>query len=275
MAFTVIADHARQEQVWDGVSSSRLRGALSDPPHAHGEHGARLRQARPVRRRSTPTSRRAASCCAICSSTTMAAGLQDVPLLDRLVAEKLKAEAETIAAEGWKWIEVAVDFPYGHDQRPARARRRARRSDRRGAGDARCAATPSTPSSKPSTRTPTNCPMRSISASARSRRRCAAFEDRPLRYDPAEIARAGVFVSIDADGSSADRSRLCPAGGRSAGCGRPTRSRGRRLTADARRSDPRSRRPARRHHHRRRGAEPSRTTRTTPSSRCPIGWSPS
>ena len=26
----------------------------------------------------------------------------------------------------------------------------------------------------------------------------AAFEDRPVSYDPAEIARAGVFVSIDA-----------------------------------------------------------------------------
>ena len=41
--------------------------------------------------------------------------LEDVALLDRLVAEKLKAEAETIAAEGWKWIEVKVDFPYGHN----------------------------------------------------------------------------------------------------------------------------------------------------------------
>src|SRR6202012_5765002 len=40
--------------------------------------------------------------------------LQDVALLDRLVAERLKAEAETIAAEGWKWISVAVDFPFGH-----------------------------------------------------------------------------------------------------------------------------------------------------------------
>ena len=30
----------------------------------------------------------------------------------------------------------------------------------------------------------------------------AAFEDRPVSYDPAEIARAGVFVCIDADGSS-------------------------------------------------------------------------
>src|SRR3546814_15462334 len=38
--------------------------------------------------------------------------VQDVGLLDRLVAEKLKTEAEAIAAEGWRWIEVAVSFPY-------------------------------------------------------------------------------------------------------------------------------------------------------------------
>src|SRR3546814_10113692 len=27
---------------------------------------------------------------------------------------KLTAEAEQVAAEGWKWIEVATEFPYGH-----------------------------------------------------------------------------------------------------------------------------------------------------------------
>ena len=40
--------------------------------------------------------------------------LQDPALLDRLVAEKLEREAEAIRAEGWKWVEVAPDFPYGH-----------------------------------------------------------------------------------------------------------------------------------------------------------------
>ena len=35
-------------------------------------------------------------------------------LLDRLVAEKLQAEAEALASEGWKWIEVATDLPYGY-----------------------------------------------------------------------------------------------------------------------------------------------------------------
>jgi len=33
-------------------------------------------------------------------------------LLDRLATERLAAAAEKVAAEGWKWIEVAVDFRY-------------------------------------------------------------------------------------------------------------------------------------------------------------------
>src|SRR3546814_6947794 len=40
--------------------------------------------------------------------------LQDPALLDRLVAEKLTSEAEALRVEGWKWIEVAAEFPYGH-----------------------------------------------------------------------------------------------------------------------------------------------------------------
>src|SRR3546814_7988685 len=40
--------------------------------------------------------------------------LQDPVLLDRLVVEKLTSEAEALRGEGWKWIEVAAEFPYGH-----------------------------------------------------------------------------------------------------------------------------------------------------------------
>ena len=36
----------------------------------------------------------------------------DAELLDRLVAEKLKAEAATVTAEGWKWVDVVVDADY-------------------------------------------------------------------------------------------------------------------------------------------------------------------
>ncbi len=40
--------------------------------------------------------------------------LQDPALLDRLVAEKLEAEAAAIRLEGWKWVEAANGFPWNH-----------------------------------------------------------------------------------------------------------------------------------------------------------------
>ncbi len=116
MAFTVIADHARQEQVWQAIS-----GSWSREPYQ-------------IRRMLTEMTVRASDRRAVFVGLDVyeAAGgavlrdlfqsddggwLEDVALLDRLVAEKLKAEAETIAAEGWKWIEVAAtDFAYGHTQ---------------------------------------------------------------------------------------------------------------------------------------------------------------
>jgi ParB family transcriptional regulator, chromosome partitioning protein len=39
---------------------------------------------------------------------------EDVARLDRLAQEKLDAMAAEVRAEGWKWLEVALDFPYGH-----------------------------------------------------------------------------------------------------------------------------------------------------------------
>src|SRR4051812_27923176 len=38
---------------------------------------------------------------------------EDVALLDRLAREKLEAVAAEVRSEGWKWLEVALDFPYG------------------------------------------------------------------------------------------------------------------------------------------------------------------
>lgn len=38
--------------------------------------------------------------------------LSDPALLDRLVSEKLEAVARGIRTQGWKWVEVAVDFAY-------------------------------------------------------------------------------------------------------------------------------------------------------------------
>ena len=114
MAFTVNPDHARQVQVWDVINSSWNKEPFQ------------------IRRMLTETSVRVSDRRAILVDVDVyeAAGgsmlhdlfqgddggwLEDPALLDRLVTEKIQAEAETemTAVEGWKWIEVALDLPYG------------------------------------------------------------------------------------------------------------------------------------------------------------------
>ncbi|TAJ23612.1 MAG: ParB/RepB/Spo0J family partition protein, partial [Nitrospirae bacterium] len=113
MAFTVTSDAARQEQVWEALQQS-----YNKEPYL-------------IRRQLTESAVRASDRRArfVGLDTYESAGgvvlrdlfeddgggwLQDVTLLDRLTTEKLAAEAQKIAGEGWKWIEVALDFRYGH-----------------------------------------------------------------------------------------------------------------------------------------------------------------
>jgi hypothetical protein len=65
--------------------------------------------------------------------------------------------------------------------------------------------------SKPNMPKPTSCPTRSTRVSARSNRRSTPSSSARAIYDPADIAIAGVFVSLDADGSlSVDRGYVRP-----------------------------------------------------------------
>lgn len=114
MAFSITNDHVRQEQVWDTVSRSHVR----EPYY--------------IRRLLTETAVRAADRRAVYVGIEAyeAAGgivmrdlfeqdqggwLQDPALLEQLVFEKLKTDAETLKTEeGWKWVDAAIDFPYGY-----------------------------------------------------------------------------------------------------------------------------------------------------------------
>ena len=198
MAFTVSADHARQEQVWDALARSYSRDAYH------------------IRQQLTQNAVRASDPRAIFVGLDAyhAAGgvilndlfnddrggwLQDSALLDRLAGEKLKQDAETLRAEGWKWIVVAPSFPAGHDYRL-----------RRLAGE------PIPPTAEEETANEAIVAEREALEREHgdadeipddvSRRidvldeTIANFEDRPRRYDAAEVARAGVFVTIDHDG---------------------------------------------------------------------------
>ncbi|MGF7007353.1 ParB/RepB/Spo0J family partition protein [Aminobacter sp. BE322] len=204
MAFTVSPDHARQEQVWDAIKDSWQKEPYQ------------------IRRMLTETAVRASDKRAIFVGvdTYEASGgivlrdlfqsddggwLQDPVLLDRMVAEKLKATADQIAEEGWKWIEVAVSFPYGHDHglrelsgttvdltNEERATREALREeyDRIEAEYSEADELPDAIDQR----------LGEIEQALDT------FENRPVSYDRADIVIAGAFVSLDADGSlSIDR----------------------------------------------------------------------
>ncbi|MBP2296898.1 ParB/RepB/Spo0J family partition protein [Azospirillum rugosum] len=209
MAFTVSGDHARQEQVWEALSR-----AYSREPYQ-------------IRRLLTEGAVRASDKRALFVGVEAyeAAGgavmrdlfqhddggwLQDPALLDRLVAEKLEAEAATVRTEGWKWVEVALAFPYGHS-----------RGLRRLAGepvplseaeqatyDALHAEYERLEGSEPAHAEELEAVARRLAEIDMELR---ALEERPLVYETAEVARAGVFVSVDVEGGlQVDRGYVRP-----------------------------------------------------------------
>ena len=209
MAFTVTTDHARQEQVWDALQRS-----YSQEPYQ-------------IRRMLTEKTVRASDKRVLfvgIDAYENAGGivmrdlfqqddggwLENVALLDGLVAEKLKAEAEKIAAEGWKWIEVNVDFPFGHTHGPREldgtptdltAEEQAM-IDALKAEYAKLNAEFENADELPDE---VDARLGEIETAL------AAFEDRPVNYNSTEVARAGAFVSIDSDGGlSVDRGYVRP-----------------------------------------------------------------
>ncbi|MER9364985.1 ParB/RepB/Spo0J family partition protein [Mesorhizobium sp. M0518] len=209
MAFTVTDDHARQEEVWEALENS-----WSKEPQQ-------------IRRLLTETTVRASDRRALFVGVDayVAAGgvvlrdlfeadnggwLQDPALLDRLVRDRLKSIADEIAAEGWKWIVVDADLPYGHNHGlralagtpvdltdAERAEREALRAeyDRLEAEYGESDELPDDVDQR----------LGQIETALE------AFESRPMNYDRAEIARAGAFISIDRDGDLVvDRGHVRP-----------------------------------------------------------------
>jgi ParB family chromosome partitioning protein len=198
MAFTVSGDHERQEQVFE-----RLQHSYDKQPYV-------------IRRMLTEGAVRASDKRAqfIGIEAYIEAGgtvlrdlfqgddggwLHDVALVDLMVAEKLKEEAARIETEGWKWIEVAPDFAYGHTF---------------GLRQLRGEPVPLM-AEEETTRDALQAEFDRLSDEYQDADELSdevderlgeletaleAFEARPLAFDPAEVARAGAFVSIAHDG---------------------------------------------------------------------------
>lgn len=198
MAFSISDDHARQEQVWDIVSQSHNR-----EPYV-------------IRRMLTEKTVRASDRRVrfVGLDTYLAAGgpimrdlfeaddggwLQDPVILDRLVMEKLHTAADDIRAEGWKWVETALSFPWGHTRQFAEiegtevplsdeetARLEALRAEQETI-EAEYAQADEYPDE-------VDTRLGEIEQAI------LALEERPLVFNPADMARAGAFVSLDSDG---------------------------------------------------------------------------
>jgi len=198
MAFTVTSDHARQERVWDQLAQS-----WNKEPH----HIRRLLTEGAVR-----ASDKRAQFVGV-AAYEEAGGivtrdlfedddggwLQDPALLDRLATEKLKAAGEALRGEGWKWIVVAPDFPYGHTAglRCLDGETVALTSEEQTTYDALHAEYEGLQEQYDADQ---QLPDEVDQRLAEIERAVARLEDRPVVYDPTDIARAGVFVSIDSDG---------------------------------------------------------------------------
>lgn len=198
MAFTVNPDHLRQVEVWAVLKNGynrepyHIRRMLTEGAVRAGDKRARF----------------------IGIDAYEAAGgvvlrdlfadaddfwLQDTGLLNRLVAEKLEATATQIRAEGWKWVEAAVDLPYGHtlDLRRIEGERAVLSDDQQQAYDAAKAEHDSLDERYDGAEElPEDVDQRLGELEAI----IEAIDERPFVYPPAEIVRAGVFISLDQAG---------------------------------------------------------------------------
>ncbi|MCA3567009.1 ParB/RepB/Spo0J family partition protein [Bradyrhizobium sp.] len=209
MAFTVSPDHARQEQVWEAI-----KDAWSNEPYQ-------------IRRMLTETTVRASDKRAVFVGIEdyQAAGgvtmrdlfqsddggwLQDPALLDRLVAEKLKAMAEEVAAEGWKWIEVAVSFPYDATRglRELQGEALDLTAEEQATIDALIGEQQKLEAEyEDADELPDEVDQRLGEIETA----LATFETRPVRYEPEDVGRAGVFISVAHDGTlDVDRGYVRP-----------------------------------------------------------------
>ncbi len=116
IAFCITEDHTRQEAVYDRLSSWQrepyhIRRLLTETHVAATDRRAKFIGADAYLNAGGHVER---------DLFTEDGGgfFADAGLLDRLVLEQLTAiAAETQAAEGWKWSEAHIDFPHGHGLR--------------------------------------------------------------------------------------------------------------------------------------------------------------
>ncbi|KTE24109.1 MULTISPECIES: ParB/RepB/Spo0J family partition protein [unclassified Sphingopyxis] len=198
MAFTVSDDHERQEQVFDSLSHS-----YDKQPHAIRrmltEHAVRASDKRAQFVRLDAYVEAGGAVTRDLFQSDDGGWLQDVALLDMMVDEGLREGGDVILAEGWKWIEVAPSFPYGHAYglRQLRGVQLALNEDEEAA---RAALQAELDKLEADYSDADELPEEVDHRLAEIETALAQFDARPMVFDADEMARAGAFVSIDHNG---------------------------------------------------------------------------
>ncbi|MEQ1954861.1 ParB/RepB/Spo0J family partition protein [Mesorhizobium sp. CN2-181] len=199
MAFSISDDHARQEQVWERISGN---SHMQEPYYIR-----RLLTETTVRaddRRAVyvgPEAYEAAGGVILRDLFEQDSGgwFQDAALLEQLVFDRLKTDAETIRAEGWKWVEAAISFPYGHTSGMRRvyaepAEMSTEESARYDAAKAEYDALDAKYAEMEDADQEIEDRLDQLGAEL------DAFGDRPQVYDPVQKAIAGAFLTLGANG---------------------------------------------------------------------------
>ncbi|MFJ7440855.1 ParB N-terminal domain-containing protein [Methylorubrum thiocyanatum] len=197
MAFSVTEDTERQVKVWEalckrgGVSNWSIRQALTERTVSVGDARARF----------------------VGEEAYVAAGgivlrdlfaergdgwFQDAALLDRLAEEKLAAVGQEVAAEGWKWIEVSLSLMTGRTYGLRTLRTRSELSEAEEAAFE--AAVASYDALNDAYGYGDDIPEEVAERLAALEAEIAEYERSSNIYDPADIAIAGAFVTLDYDG---------------------------------------------------------------------------
>ncbi len=199
MAFTVNGDHQRQVEVWDALKNGynrepyHIRRLLTEGAIRAGDKRARFIGVDPYEAEGGTVLRDL-------FSDAEDGWLQDAGLLNRLVAEKLGASAVEIRGEGWKWVEAAVDFPYGHTfgLRRLAGEQPTLTGEEQAAYDALKAEYETLHEGHDGAEElPDEIDRRLGELEAG----IEAFDHRPWRFPAEEVVRAGAFVNLDSSGA--------------------------------------------------------------------------
>jgi ParB family transcriptional regulator, chromosome partitioning protein len=199
MAFTLNPDHARQDQVWEAIQQSWSK----EPFHIRRlltEHTVRADDKRALFVGAEAYEAAGGVILRDLFQIDHGGFLQDTSLLDRMVAQKLESEADALRGEGWKWIDVAVDFPYGHTFGLRRLMGEALAPDEaeQAAYEALTAEFAQIEAEQEGV---DDLPHDVDARLGEIETAMEAYQNRPVIYDDDEKARAGVFVSVDGSGS--------------------------------------------------------------------------